>query len=220
MIVSVKMAPHNILGSGVVFNDGEERVLGSLSCLSYQFASLMSSPVANFPSSGSPELTIYIHTQRQDFSRCSHWQKTLGFAVPWRTSLPRALYLPSTDKILVLREPCGTCQPFLLGFKQFFSGRSMQETLCHAQSKVFVVHITCFLSSVEELVLLLFDQRMGTLGQTQWGGAGPLFWPSVCSWEQTTWHLKSTGSWKMESTCTWQCIFQGRVPLLDACGAT
>jgi hypothetical protein len=48
------------------------------------------------------------------------------------------------------------------------------------------VQITCFLPSVEELVLLIFDQGEWTLGEAQWGCAGNL----CVVRKQATWHGK------------------------------
>jgi hypothetical protein len=71
------------------------------------FASLMLSPVANLPSSGSPELAVYSYVQRQAFARWPHWQKIPVPVVPWRISVPRALSSPTLGKVLVLRQPHG-----------------------------------------------------------------------------------------------------------------
>jgi hypothetical protein len=57
----------------------------------------------------------------------------------------------SLDKVLVHRQPHGTCQLFLLGFQQLSSERGTSETLYWLPGRVLVVQITAFLPSVEEL---------------------------------------------------------------------
>jgi hypothetical protein len=57
---------------GMVSDDGKEGVFGDLIWVSCHFASLLPLPAAAFPSSGSPELTVYSYTQMQDFARSPH----------------------------------------------------------------------------------------------------------------------------------------------------
>lgn len=60
MTQSTKWQSNWILGSGMLSDNGEVGVFEDLSWLSYQFATLLPSPVAAFPSFCSPVLTVYI----------------------------------------------------------------------------------------------------------------------------------------------------------------
>jgi hypothetical protein len=126
-------------------------MFGALSWVHCQFATLMPSPLAAFPSSSSAELTAYSYARRKAFARCCHWQKTQVPAISWRPSLPRVLCPPNPG----IRE---------------------RHTINHESCKVFVVQIKVFLLLGEELSFLLFEGSMGTPKRAQWGALALCAW--------------------------------------------